>query len=846
MKKASICFLLILTSLISSFGQLSWYFPEKSEFSTSLPSPDLFFGYSIGDHHTRYDLIVEYFRLLAEKSDRAEFEMFGYTEEMRPQIILTISSPENLARLEEIREEHLKLTEPGLSDIPAPGDLPVIIQLGFNVHGNEASAGEASLLAAYYLTASLDEEMEEILANSIIFIEPVLNPDGRERFVSWVNQNKGYNVSADPFDREHNEPWPGGRTNHYWFDLNRDWLPLSQKESRNRMERFHKWRPNVVTDHHEMGSGSTFFFEPTKKGSENPIVTSENYLRLNNLFAAGYAEELNNIDHYYDSGNSFDNSYPGYGSSYADLNGGVAILFEQASTRGLMHETAQGYILKFRLGIRNQVTGALSTVRTAVKNREMLNDYMIRFHKDAMAEAGRSPVKAYVFGDRYDRGRTLAFADLLQRHSVKFYTPSGDIRGASSLFEKEYSFVVPVQQPRYKMVQSMFEANREFPDSTFYDATAWAMIYSYGLPFEELKSLPEPGETTDIRIISSEIPPLSTYGYLFSWSDYYAPALLNQLMRSGVRTSSAWAPFTAVTNSGTNEFCRGSVLIPVPYQDMSPEELYDIIKTVAGDTHIKIHSVESAVTVAGPWLGGGDFKPMENPDILLLTDDGVSSSSAGTMWHLLDAVMDIEVTRVAAANYSRTDINRYNTIIMPSGNYSSFSEEDKNSLKEWVRRGGNLIATGQAVQFLSSAGLTELEYENSTVPAQPDVNYATASADRGKHSLGGVFCSAVIDITHPLGFGYQKDKITVYRNHSTFIKPLKGNENNVVIYTDDPLISGFATAERERMLPGKLSTGSIRVGRGHITLFIDDPVFRGCWPGTSRMVLNAIFLGPGV
>ncbi|MCA1755892.1 MAG: hypothetical protein LC649_00305 [Bacteroidales bacterium] len=238
MKKASICFLIMLVSGIGSYGQLSYYFPGKGDFSTALPSPDLFFGYPIGDHHTRYDLIVEYFRLLADKSDRAEFELFGYTEEMRPQIVLTISSPENLSRLEEIREEHLKLSDPGLTDKPDPADMPVIIQLGFNVHGNEASAGEASLLAAWYLTASLDDEMENILANSIIFIEPVLNPDGRERFVSWVNQNKGYNVSSDPYDREHTEPWPGGRTNHYWFDLNRDWLPLSQKESRNRMERF--------------------------------------------------------------------------------------------------------------------------------------------------------------------------------------------------------------------------------------------------------------------------------------------------------------------------------------------------------------------------------------------------------------------------------------------------------------------------------------------------------------------------------------------------------------------------------------------------------------------------------
>lgn len=845
MKKVSVCVLALLISGMS-FGQLSYYFPEKGDYDISLPSPDLFLGYSIGDHHTRYDLMVEYLRLLAEKSDRAEFEIFGYTEELRPQVILTISSPENLSRLDEIRKAHLKLSDPFESEMPDLSSLPVVIQLGFNVHGNEASAGEASLLAAYYLTASLDDEMDEMLNNSIIFIEPVLNPDGRERFVSWVNQNKGYSLSADPSDREHTEPWPGGRTNHYWFDLNRDWLPLTQKESRNRMERFHLWRPNVITDHHEMGTNSTFFFEPTKKGSENPIVTPENYNKLNNLFARGYAEELSKVDHYYDSGNSFDNSYPGYGSSYADLHGGVAILFEQASTRGLMQETDMGYILRFRKGIKNQVTGALSTVRTASKNMEMLNDYMIRFHRDAVSEAERGTVKGYIFGDNHDRGKTLAYADLLKRHSIDFYKPASDISGASALFEKEYSFFVPTAQARYKMVQTMFETNSHFPDSIFYDATAWAMAYSYGIPFEQLSKTPEANTVTSEIASGDNPPPLSTYGYLFSWSDYYSPALLNRLMNKGVRVRSAWTPFSAETDKGEIHFCRGSVLIPVPYQDMTPEELYKIIEAAASETHIKIYSVESSVTLTGPWLGNGSFKALRVPEILLFTDDGVSSSGAGTTWHLLDAVMGIKTVKTAAGRFGRTDINRYNTIIMPSGSYTMFSEDDISRLKEWVRRGGNLIATGQAVQFLSTNEFVKLQYNKPEIKVPDGTDYSSSRLERGKHSIGGIFCSAGIDITHPLGFGYQDKQITVYRNHTTFVNPAERVENNVVLYTSDPVVSGYVSEENGKLLPGLLSTGSFSYGRGNITLFIDDPLFRGCWPGTSKMMLNAIFLGSGV
>lgn len=845
MKRTPACILILLISVLS-YGQLAYYFPEKGDYNISLPPPDLFFGYSIGDHHTRYDLIVEYLRVLAEKSERAEFEVFGYTEELRPQVILTISSPQNLSRLDEIRKEHLKLSDPLTGEKPDPAALPVIIQLGFNVHGNEASAGEASLLAAYYLTASLNDEMEEILNNCIIFIEPVLNPDGRERFVSWVNQNKGYYLSADPSDREHNEPWPGGRTNHYWFDLNRDWLPLTQIESRNRMERFQLWRPNIVTDQHEMGTNSTFFFEPTKKGAENPIVTPENYTRLNNLFAKGYTEELNKVDHYYDSGNSFDNSYPGYGSTYADLHGGLAILFEQASTRGLMQETDMGYILKFRTGTKNQLMGALSTVRTASKNREMLNDYMIRFHQDAITEAGQSQVKGYIFGDQHDQGKTLAFADLLTRHSIDFYTPADDIIGASALFEKEYSFFVPTKQARYKMVQTMFETNLEFPDSIFYDATAWAMVYSYGIPFEPLSKIPGAASKTGRGARNAETPPLSTYGYLFSWSDYFSPALLNRLMSKGIRVRSAWRPFTAETNKGEISFCRGSVLIPVPYQNMTPEELYGIIKSVASETHIKIYSVKSSVTEDGPWLGNGSFKALRKPEILIFMDDGVSSSGAGTTWHLLDAVMGIGATKVSAGSFSRLNYNKYNTIIMPSGSYNIFGEGDINRLKDWVRGGGNLIATGQAVQFLAAKGFMELKYNNQEMPVAEGADYSTAGSERGKHSIGGVFCNADIDITHPLGFGYYDKRITVYRNHSTFVKTADRVESNVVVYTDNPLLSGFVSEEKRSLLPGVLSTGSFSFGRGHITIFIDDPLFRGCWPGTAKIFLNAIFMGPGV
>ncbi|MDZ7738474.1 MAG: M14 family zinc carboxypeptidase [Bacteroidales bacterium] len=462
MKKTAL--LIIMASVFCAVhAQTDYYFPGQDKFNPEIPEPSEFLGYEVGTHHARYDIMISYFKMLARKSERVNYKIIGYSEERRPQLMLIITSPANHERLEEIRLKHLALSSDGGDDLSETESVPLVIQLGFNVHGNEASGGEASLLAAYYLAASEDEEMNIILDNSVIFIEPVLNPDGRARFTSWANMNRSDPPVADPNDREHNEAWPGGRTNHYWFDLNRDWLPLSQIESRNRMEHYHSWLPNIITDHHEMGTNSTFFFEPTKKGSENPIISSENYITLNNLFAEQYADALNDIGHYYDSGRSFDNSYPGYGSSYGDLHGGLAILFEQASSRGQVQQTDFGYDLTFSLGIKNQLFAALTTVRTALDNHTMLNDYMQRFYKDALDEAKDDPVKAYIFGDDRDKNLTRHFLDLLMMHNIEVYSLRDNIRKDRKIFRAGQAYFVPTVQKQYKMIRTMFETSPYLP-----------------------------------------------------------------------------------------------------------------------------------------------------------------------------------------------------------------------------------------------------------------------------------------------------------------------------------------------------------------------------------------------
>ena len=824
-------------------AQSEYYFPGKDSFDPDIPSPEDFLGYPVGDHHTRYDLMVDYFRLLGEISPRASFEVFGESVERRPQIILTISSEQNMQRLEEIRKSHLGLTDPELRALEYD-NIPVIIQLGYNVHGNEASGGEASLLTAYWLLASRDPEIAGILDNSVIFIEPVLNPDGRSRFSSWVNMNRGNPPVADPNDREHTEAWPGGRTNHYWFDLNRDWLPLTQQESRNRVMRFHNWVPNVVTDHHEMGTNSTFFFEPTKKGSENQIISMENYRELNNLFAAEYSKALDAISHYYESGDSFDNSYPGYGSTYADVHGGLAILFEQASTRGLIQTTDLGYDLEFKLGIRNQLFGALTTVRTAVREKEKLNEYMHRFYISAVKEAISDPVKAYIFGDKNDHGRTREFIDLLNLHNIEVYKLQKESTIDGKQFIPGTAFVVPTQQSQYKMVRTIFEPVMDFRDSLFYDASAWAMVYAYGLPFAGSTRPVPVSERVKSLSIETRIPEKSTIGYVFDWSDFYSGRALSFLMDKGLKVKSSGRPFTILTDGGQIEFGRGTILLPVPYQDIGAEKIHEIVISASKAAGINVYSVKSSYSLDGPWLGSANFASLSTPSVLLLTGDGVSSSVAGEIWHMFDTKLNMPVTKADISRFGRISLSDYSVIILASGSFGSLGEREVTALGEWVSEGGSLIATGSSISWLNSKKLVDVKIDSRFRQEEENrIDYEISRQETGKHSIGGIFCSVDLDITHPLGYGYSNRSVVVYRNSTMSVSKVGSATSNVAVYTDDPLVSGFITDENLERIRNSASVIALNRGRGNIILFVDDPVFRGCWFGTAKMLMNAVFFG---
>ena len=830
--------LLLVFMLISNIITSQNYFLENYKpFNNSILSPEEFLGYEIGFQHTRHDQIVSYLTYLSTVSNKADLINYGKTHEGRNLVILTITSESNLNNLDDIQKEHLQYTIPGNS-VTLNKDLPIIINLGYGVHGNEPSSSEAALLTAYTLVASMNKKIEKFRQQSVVFIDPTINPDGRDRHTQWANQNKSINLVADQYDSEHNEAWPRGRTNHYWFDLNRDWLLAVNPESRNKLKWFHNWYPNVVTDFHEMGTNSNYFFEPMKtNASVNPLIPEENYNVLSPKFAEYYVKALDSIGSFYYTKESFDETYPGYGSSYPDVQGALAILFEQASSRGHLQETNYGTI-SFGFTIRNQYLSSIATVEAAVDNKEMLRDYQKRFFDSSLKEFKDDKVKAYEFGDLYDQNRNKAFIDKLLIHNVKVYKSKG-------------KYIVPVNQTQSRMVKNFFETYDKYVDSVFYDASAWSMSNFYNMKSKKLKNFNIESEVLSTNNLVKNVKVnKSEYSYILDWDDYNSVATLNYLQKNNLITYSAFKPFSVKVNetSGIKNFNYGSILIPVSKQKMSSEKLYKIIKTAQEKFNVPIYNSKSGFSIKGIDLGSNNFRINKPVKVGLLVGEGVNSYEAGEVWHLMDTRIHMPLSKIRLSQFSRVPLDKYTTLIIVSGSYNQLTKTDIEKINNWVKKGNTLITIAKGSSWAIEKELVKeslLEPSNDSIFSRK--NYVSAAENIGRERIGGAILKVDIDLTHPLAFGYRDSSIPVYKNNNVFINKTKDHYSSVGVYSKDPHIDGYIS---EKNLKNNFkNTASLivsRLGSGRVVMFADNPNFRGSWYGTNKLFLNAIFFGNNI
>jgi len=844
---AALSLVLLLAGAPGATGKdTAYYLPDNVTYNPDVPTPASYLGFRVGEWHLRHDELVSYLKHLANTSDRLVLEEYARSYELRPLLLLTVTSPQNHRNLGAIKKQHGAVCDPARSGSLDLEDMPVVVWMGYSIHGNEPSGANAAPLVAYYLAAAEGPGIDALLDRSVVLLDPCLNPDGFSRFAAWANTHRGKRPNADPNHREHREVWPGGRSNHYWFDLNRDWLPAQHPESQGRIARFHEWKPNVLTDHHEMGTNRTFFFQPGIPSRNNPL-TPERTFELTSAIAAYHARALEGIGSLYYSEESFDDFYFGKGSTYPDINGCIGILFEQASTRGHLQDSIHG-LLDFPFTIRNQVTVSISTLRAALELRADLLAHQRDFYTSALQEARRSSVKAYVFGSPIDPVRNYEFLSTLRRHRIQVRELAEPVEAGGRSFSPGSSYIASVAQPQYRLLTALFEKRTSFQDSLFYDVSAWTLPLAFGLPYAPLRARDLSDELLGRPVDDPAFPAgnysgaADPYACVFEWKGYFAPRALYRFLDAGVKAKVATRPFEAATEAGRQRFGYGTILVPLGVQKHAAGKIDSLAEVVAREDGIDVYCLGTGLTPKGIDLGSPSFSPLEKPRVLLAVGSGVSSAVSGEVWHLLDRRYDMDVSLVDTERMVRVNLSRYNTIVLPAGSYGTLSEAGLDALTRWVRQGGTVIALGSAARWAVQKKLAKATFDTSRAEPPPERRaYASASRDRGAQRVGGAIFEADLDVTHPVGYGYESPALSVFRRGTLSLEPARSPYSTPLQYTDEPLQSGYISERNLERLAGSASVLVTSLGSGRVILMVDDPNFRAFWYGTNKLFANSVF-----
>ena len=826
--------LLIPSLFLNAQVGLDYYLGDLSEYNKSIPTPLSVIGHEVGEFHISHDKLSHYVQEISRASNRVKLVNRGKSYENRTSWLMIITSESNHSRLEEIRKQHLELSNSKNKDIDV-SNMPIVVYQGFSVHGDEPSGSNASLPLMYHLLASNSQETIELLENTIILLDPSFNPDGLQRFSQWANSNKNQSLTADPNDREYNQYWPRGRTNHYWFDLNRDMLPNQLVETNAKVKTFTEWLPNILTDHHEMGTNSSFFFQPGVPERKNPLISDLNQA-LTREIGTYHEKALNSIGSLYYSEEDYDDFFFGKASTYPDANGSIGILFEQGSSRGHIQESVNG-ILTFPFTIRNQLTAAFSTLEAAKNMRVKLLNYMKDFYDDQI-ELNPKSSDNIVFGKLKDESTVYHLADLLNSHKIKFNKISEDVVLNGKKYTKDNSFIIPMNQPKRTLINAMFYTQTEFKDSLFYDVSAWTFPLAFNVNYSYTDNLSKSSisklfgeEVTETKKPVGNVDSKSEYAYLFEPHEYYAQAAVYHLIKEGIRVKTATRKFSI----NGKEFDFGTYLIPVQNQSMNSEDIYNKLLEISNTYNINFESQATGIT-SGIDLGSDYFIIVNEPKIGLIVGDGVRSYDAGEIWHLLDTRYNIPITKLDVDDLRYIDLSKYSHIILPDYNGSKLRSEQIN---EYINGGGNLIAYRNSVKWVSN-NLNELEFLTNDLKAS-GVSFSDREKFYGAQQTGGAIFESNIDRSHPVNYGIESNTLPLFRNSNVYMSKSEQSFNNPITYSSNPLMSGYISEENISLLKNSVPFKVIRSGKGKILLMTDNTNFRAFWFGTNRILLNMLF-----
>jgi hypothetical protein len=644
---------------------------------------------------------------------------------------------------------------------------------------------------------------------------------------------------SDPNHRIHNEAWPQNRSNHYLFDLNRDWLPLVHPESRARIAAYHRWLPHVLTDQHESRYDS-YFFQPGAPARQHPATPDAN-LRLTRLLGQYHAAALDRAGEMYFTESVYDDFYYGKGSTYPDINGSIGILFEQPSVKGPVLERGSRP-LTFSNAIGNQLRTTLSTLRGSVENRGSLFDYQRGFFETMAERAAQAGFAAWIIGDDGDPGRAAALLEVFDLHRVEYATLAEQVTAGGRDYQPGRAWVLPVRQRQFGMLQALMESRTEFEDSTFYDVSAWTQPLAYNLPYARLKRLPAtgPAVTDDVPA-----PAPDAVAWLVPWNQLHAARLLQELLGAGARVRTATQPFEAVTPRGNQAFAAGTLLVHRGFQDPAlGQRIFEILSERAA-AGLRVATVTSGLTPEGPDLGDRNFMLLKPIRPLLITGEGVSNYDAGAAWHMFDQRLGIAPVMVELHRLDGIRLHDYTHLVMMDGHYDAIGDGLRKRIVQWVKDGGILVTSNRAAEWAQGLCFAATCEEGAAAPSEKPAAraYGQFEDDSAQRTTGGAIVATVLDLTHPLAFGYQRDALPLFRRSNTLLEASGNAYATPVRYTGEPLMSGFIGADRLEEIRNQPAVIAERNDAGLVVRFANNPLFRGFWRGTERLFINSLYLG---
>lgn len=815
-------------------------------------------GYPLGERFTHHDRIVAYMRALDASSDRVALHQYGSTYEGRPLLVAAISSSENISRIEEVRTRHLKLADPRdttdteIANIVAND--PVVVWLGYGVHGNESSSAEAALLTAYTLAAA-EGPWVELLEDLVVLIDPLENPDGRERYVHFFETQRGRVPNASPVASEHWEPWPGGRQNHYLVDLNRDWAWASQIETQARIEHYRKWEPQVFVDLHEMSADSTYFFPPAADPI-SPLIPSSSIGWLD-AFGRANAEAFDRQGWTYYVGQRFDLFYPGYGDSYPGLRGAIGMTYEMAGhgRAGSAYRRSDGRVLTLADRLARHFTSSMATVRTAVENREALLRDFAASRTAAIDAAPRS----YLWEARHHEARTAA--DLLATHGVSVETLTESRRLAAQPLSGEAatdhvfpagSYVVHTRQPLGSLVRALMERDVPMADDfierqrrrvernqspQFYDITAWSLPLALNLEAYSVDQAISGAPLTDDP--TGSLQGQGDLGFLIAPQGIAGYRAAAQLWRQGIRYRLA----TEGLELDGRKYPAGTLFVP---RRNNPETTLETLSDIARE--IVVERVGSGLSSTGISLGSDEVVPIRLPSIGVLSGEGVSVTSFGYLWHLLDRQVGVPHHRIDIRTLRQIDLAKLDVLVMPHGfGYRrQIGDETVERLGGWIERGGVLIAVGGAVTWANDNDLVEVEsWAPPEEDPEPNEVVELSPANRSLYTPGAALATR-LQSNHPLASGLASAPAAIFQGSTILLPSGNPRQDVLVADPDEAVIAGFAWPEASERLKGALLVGARRSGRGGIVLFAQEPAYRLFWRSTTPIFLNSVMYGPSL